>query len=133
MRRIVTKCTFQRCFGGQWPKEGQKSVLRIHRRWSSTSSKHVSMLFNTCLVHNHKHLHVHKTLLSERHTDRFEASTHMIWGVHDIVMKKQPQKQIPLCSSCWLACSARHSFLAASIAGLQTYSRLLGFSQCGSF
>ena len=92
-----------------------------------------SMLFNTCLVYNHKHLHVHKTLLSERHTDRFEASTHMIWGVHDIVMKKQPQRQIPLCSSCWLACSARHSFLAASIAGLQTYSRLLGFSQCGSF
>jgi len=133
MRQIVTKYTFQRCFGAQWPKEGQKSLLRIHRRWPSTSSKHVSMLFNTCLVHNHKHLHVHKTLLSERHTDRFEASTHMIWGVHDMVMKKQPQKQIPLCSSCWLACSARHSFLAASIAGLQTDSRLLGFYQCGSF
>ena len=131
MRRIVTKCTFQRCFGAQWSKEGQKSLLRIHRRWSSTSSKHVSMLFNTCLVHNHKHLHVHKTLLSERHTDRFEASTHMVWGVY--VTKMEPPKYIPLCSSCWLACSARRSFLAASIAGLQTYSRLLGFCQCASF
>ena len=107
--------------------------VKNDRYTNNVHAKHVSMLFNTW-IHNHKHLHVHIWIVVRKTYLPFWGKyAHDLGCAHVHVAKMQPPKYIPLCSSCWLACSAQHSFLAASIAGLQTYSRLLGVSQCASF